>query len=68
MDLVVLDNTTSLPLDELIVCDSLLCNICIFLIYELLYEFCVVESAMCQFVPQVSVSLLYVIAMSELMA
>ena len=49
-----------LPLVELMVCDLLMCNICIFLIYELLYEFCVVESEMCQFVPQVSISVLYI--------
>ena len=42
------------------VCDLLLCNVCIFLIYELLYEFCAVESVMCQFVPQVSIFVLYI--------
>ena len=39
LDLVVLDNATSLPLDELLVCDLLMCNICILLLYELLYAF-----------------------------
>ena len=33
-----LDNTTSLPLDELLGLCPFVCNICIFLIYELLYE------------------------------
>ena len=39
LHLVVLDNATSLPLVELRVCDLLMCNICILLLYELLHVF-----------------------------
>ena len=59
LHLVVLDNATSLPLDELMVCDLLMCNICIFS-YMSCYMLLCRRVCNVPVVPQVSIFVLYI--------